>query len=296
MILAERVYVAVMKLVLVAIVKNEGHVLPRLLSSVDGLVDDYCIVDTGSTDDTIDVLETHGIAPHRRNWVSFGHNLSEAFSLAKDRGDWLLRLDADMTVDYHPNLRQWLQTAASADIYNVPLVEDGTTWRLPLLVRGGIEWKYVGATHEYLDCGDRSRFDLAGLTVTHHADGSNRGDKFQRDIKLLREGVAKGDARAIFYTAESLRCLGRHDEASELFWRRANMGGWEEEAWFAHYMSGVCLLSVDHDKGIERLVSAYERRPHRAEPLQRIIEWCEQNKSSSTSDELFVELTAYNSN
>lgn len=285
-----------MILTMVSIVKNEEDAIPRLLDSVSGFVDNYCIVDTGSTDSTVEVLEDYGIVPHRRKWVSFGHNLTEAFSLAKDRGDWLLRLDADMTVDYHPNLRQWLESGASADIYDVPLVEGATTWRLPLLVRGGMEWRYVGPTHEYLDCGDHSRFDLTGLTITHHADGANRADKFQRDIDFLSDGVEEGDARAIFYTAESLRCLGRLDEAAELFWRRAKMGGWEEEAWFSHYMSGVCLLSVDSSRGMERLVSAYERRPHRAEPLQRIIEWCEQYKSSGTSDKLFVESTAYNSN
>ena len=285
-----------MILTMVSIVKNEEDAIPRLLDSVSGFVDNYCIVDTGSTDSTVEVLEDYGIVPHRRKWVSFGHNLTEAFSLAKDRGDWLLRLDADMTVEAHPGLKNWLRDEACADGYNVELCESGTSWRLPLLVRGGLDWRYVGPTHEYLDAEGRSFRDLVGLKVNHHADGTNRAEKFERDIALLAESVKRGDARSIFYTAESLRCLGRLDEAAELFWRRAKMGGWEEEAWFSHYMSGVCLLSVDSSRGMERLVSAYERRPHRAEPLQRIIEWCEQYKSSGTSDKLFVESTAYNSN
>ena len=40
------------------IMKNEGPILPRLFESVQGFVSEYCIVDTGSTDDTIDVLKS----------------------------------------------------------------------------------------------------------------------------------------------------------------------------------------------------------------------------------------------
>lgn len=284
-----------MILTMVSIMKNEEDAIPRLLDSVSGFVDNYCIVDTGSTDSTVEVLEDYGIVPHRRKWVSFGHNLTEAFSLAKDRGDWLLRLDADMTVDYHPNLRQWLESGASADIYDVPLVEGATTWRLPLLVRGGMEWRYVGPTHEYLDCGDHSRFDLTGLTITHHADGANRADKFERDIALLAEGVKRGDARSIFYTAESLRCLGMIPEAVEMFDRRARlMGSWEEEAWYAEYRAGVCMLDIDPEDGIKRLLAAHNRRPSRAEPLFAIENWCSQHRTRALSqDALFVEQSAY---
>ena len=43
---------------LAMIIKNEGPILPRLFESVQGFVSEYCIVDTGSTDDTIDVLRS----------------------------------------------------------------------------------------------------------------------------------------------------------------------------------------------------------------------------------------------
>jgi glycosyltransferase involved in cell wall biosynthesis len=280
---------------LVSIVKNEEEALPRLLDSVKDLIDNYCIVDTGSTDDTVDVLESYGIAPHRREWVSFGHNLTEAFSLAKDRGNWLLRLDADMTVEYHPGLKNWLSTDACADGYNVELVEAGTSWRLPLLVRGGLEWNYVGPTHEYLDADNRSFRDLVGLKVLHHADGTNRAEKFERDIALLAEGVEQGDARSIFYTAESLRCLGMLPEAVEMFDRRSSMvGTWEEEAWYAEYRAGVCMLDIDPEDGFKRLLAAHNRRPSRAESLFAIENWCSKHRTRTLSqDALFVEQSAY---
>ncbi len=282
-----------MTVTLVSIVKDEEAALPRLLESVKDLIDNYCIVDTGSTDGTVEILEDYGIAPHRRPWVSFGHNLTEALALAK--GDWLLRLDADMTIESHPNLKSWLDSDATADAYNVQLTEVNTSWRLPLLVRGGLEWRYVGATHEYLDTTGRSVRDLVGLNVTHWADGTNRKDKFQRDIDLLVEGVEKNDPRSIFYTAESLRCLGRLEEASEMFDRRATMTGtWEEEAWYAEYRSGVCMLEIDPEDGIQRLLRAHSRRPSRSEPLFAIENWCSRNRTRVLpQDSLFVEQSAY---
>lgn len=284
-----------MSVTLVSIVKNEEAALPRLLDSVKDLIDNYCIVDTGSTDGTVEVLEDHGIAPHRREWVSFGHNLTEAFALAKDRGNWLLRLDADMTIEAHPGLKDWLRDEACADGYNVELCESGTSWRLPLLVRGGLDWRYVGPTHEYLDADGRSFRDLMGLKVIHHADGTNRAEKFERDIALLAEGVERGDARSIFYTAESLRCLGMVPEAVEMFDRRSSMvGTWEEEAWYAAYRAGVCMLDIDPEDGIKRLLAAHHRRPSRAESLFAIENWCSSRRVRVLpQDVLFVEWDSY---
>ena len=45
------------KICLNMIVKNESAILRRLLESVLPLIDSYCICDTGSTDDTIEIKE-----------------------------------------------------------------------------------------------------------------------------------------------------------------------------------------------------------------------------------------------
>jgi hypothetical protein len=42
---------------LAMIMKNEGPILPRLFESIKGFVSEYCVMDTGSTDDTVEVLK-----------------------------------------------------------------------------------------------------------------------------------------------------------------------------------------------------------------------------------------------
>lgn len=82
------------QLSLAMIVRDEAHHLPELLGRVLPHVDEAVVVDTGSTDRTLDVLREHGIEPIEIEWPgSFATARNEA--LARCRGEWILALDAD---------------------------------------------------------------------------------------------------------------------------------------------------------------------------------------------------------
>ena len=44
------------KLILTQIMKDESHVAKRMLDSIKNIVDGICVVDTGSTDDSIEIV------------------------------------------------------------------------------------------------------------------------------------------------------------------------------------------------------------------------------------------------
>src|SRR5580765_5832102 len=84
-----------MKICLNAIVRDEAHVLRRALDSAKPFVDNFCIVDTGSTDGTQEIIKEYGTL-YERPWVDFGHNRQEALELArKESCEYIIFLDAD---------------------------------------------------------------------------------------------------------------------------------------------------------------------------------------------------------
>src|SRR5689334_24368210 len=92
------------------IVRDEAAVIERCLQSVRGLIQTWVICDTGSTDRTTeliaDALEGIPGELHQCGWVDFGHNRTDLMERAYGKADYLLLIDADMTITYeHARLR-----------------------------------------------------------------------------------------------------------------------------------------------------------------------------------------------
>lgn len=86
-----------MSLSLCMIVKDEAANLPRCLESVQGLVDELVILDTGSTDETLAIATRYGAKVDRITWQD-DFAAARNQTLARATGDWILVLDADETV------------------------------------------------------------------------------------------------------------------------------------------------------------------------------------------------------
>jgi glycosyltransferase involved in cell wall biosynthesis/protein tyrosine/serine phosphatase len=85
-----------MKLSVVIITKNEQDDLPRALASVH-FADEVVVVDSGSTDKTVEIALAHGARVVTADWLGFGPQKNLAVSEAS--GDWVLSLDADEWLD-----------------------------------------------------------------------------------------------------------------------------------------------------------------------------------------------------
>ncbi|MGN9774846.1 glycosyltransferase [Micromonospora sp. H33] len=249
------------------IVKNEARVIERCLKSVRGLVDTWVISDTGSTDGTQRLIRsTLDYIPgelYEEPWVNFGYNRSLNIAHARGRAEYLLLLDADLVVR-----QDGLLPPLTADAYM--LRHEGTTeYRVKRLVRGDLPWQYEGVTHEYLTCdGPDRQENIDALVIEDHADGGSRHDKFERDAKLLSAELERDpdNPRNVFYLAQTMRDMGRISEAITLYERRAQMGGWAEEVYYALLQSGVLRAeSNDWPGAMDTLTRAWEARPQRLE-------------------------------
>lgn len=269
---------------LVMIVKNESKVITRCLDSVKDYIDYWVICDTGSTDNTKNIIMEYFEKTklpgelHQHQWKNFGHNRSLAVQAAKGKSDYSLLLDADFIfIPKDKNFKQNL----SADGYQIKY-EGDLDYRQMLFVKASLDWKYVGVTHEYITCGKQVNFqNLDAFTIHHKCDGGSRSDKFTRDIHLLTEGLKKEpeNSRYMFYLAQSYKDIKDYDNAIKWYQKRVEKGGWPEEVYYSIYQKGACMImrGDKFDDYKETLLQAYKFRPTRLEALYEVVHHCRMN-------------------
>lgn len=250
------------------------------------LCSSYTIIDTGISRATRKAVEkavrniSGEIIDHP--FDGSGPSFTRALNAAQGQADWLLHMHSDEVAAPYENLGSWLATDPSphTDIWMVEISNPHLTHRLPRLLRGNQEWRYVGEAHEYLEYDHSRARALNGESLTLHHHGSYNPEKFEFVLAALSAGRQAGEPRATFYSAEALRDLGRTQEAIVAYRERVAQGGWEEERWYAAFQAAK--LSGD----VEELLFVHRQRPHRHEPLAaaaRII------AARGSDDVLFVE-------
>jgi tetratricopeptide (TPR) repeat protein len=246
-----------------------------------------------------------------RPWRNFGHNRSEALELARGKADYLLFIDADETLGTEPGAA-W--PALREPAYSLETRYGELRYDRVSLVDTRLPWRWNGVLHEYLDAGHPvAQPRIPGFWIDVRAEGARSRDpaKFDKDAAVLEAALADepDNARYMFYLAQSYRDAGKLDLARQWYEKRASMGGWEEEAWYARYQVARLteLLGDESSRVASAYLRAYEARPARAEPLVALArffrgrqEWNSAYLFANAAravamppDRLFVDATAY---
>ncbi len=259
------------------IVKDEAHIIRQTLESVCEYIDDFVIVDTGSTDATVEVVDDFMRRAEipgttlRRPWKDFGHNRSEALELARHHSisDYFWVIDADDIVVGTPDIAN-----LKADAYRMRYGPSFEYWRLQLFARSK-PWRYRGVLHEYPACeGETVTGSIGGdyHVVSRRLGGrSQRSDKYLRDAQTL-EAALRGEpdsTRYAFYLAQSYFDAGLLDNARRCYRDRIDMGGWDQELFYSRYRVAQCLdrLGAPWQEVRNAYLETAEVHPDRAEPL-----------------------------
>lgn len=308
-----------MKFVLILMVRNESKILERCMKSVEDFIDAFCVHDTGSTDNTVDIanefVKTRKGCVTASAWKNFGHNRSLSFKAAqdfvRDSLNWNLAetygllLDADMVFSVGTLKEQPLTEIG----YSIIQKNGNLEYPNCRLVRMDYNWVCRGVTHEYWD-GPTKALPKSICFIDDRNDGGCKSDKFERDARLLEEGLAQepDNARYMFYLAQTYHSLGRWEESKAMYKKRFKAGGWFEEQWYSLYMIAQCYLSLKNPiKFEEYMMKAYEFRPQRAESLYKLAKYFREKGDTYkayhyiqkgkaiplTTDSLFIEKDVY---
>ena len=100
------------------ITKNEEANLARTLASVS-FADEIVVVDSGSTDRTVEIARSFNAAVYEEPWLGFAAAKNSA--IAKCTGAWVLSLDADeeLTAELQQQIRALLPTNPTAEAYYI---------------------------------------------------------------------------------------------------------------------------------------------------------------------------------
>jgi tetratricopeptide (TPR) repeat protein len=256
------------------IVKNEVEFLARCVASVRDVVDYWVICDTGSTDGTQDLVrrEMAGVPGElfEHEWVDFGTNRTRSMQLARGKADYLLVIDADTALE----VEQGALDALTADAYALCHLDDVSRGYRTCLVRGDFDWRYVGAVRTYIDSSHLYSVELLdGVRIRSGSIGGVRNGRYQHELKLLERAREQDPAnsRTVFYLAQNNRYLGNVDAAIEMYDLRVDMGGWDEEVFFAMLQAAVLRAEQgEWPAAMAGLVAAWEFRPSRMEPLYEL--------------------------
>ncbi|HEY1171408.1 MAG TPA: glycosyltransferase family 29 protein [Verrucomicrobiae bacterium] len=181
------------------ITRNEERFLKQCLESVKDLAWQIVVMDTGSTDKTVEIAKSFGAEVYHTTWQN---DFSAARNAAMEyvRGDWVLSLDADeeLLPEAKATLRKEIQSG-DAIAYRLPIIdigrEDEGCSYIPRLFRNAHGLFYVSRVHEQIFSSVEVRRrqwsmenKLSTAAIRHHGYQEqivrNR-EKSARNLKLL---------------------------------------------------------------------------------------------------------------
>jgi glycosyltransferase involved in cell wall biosynthesis len=218
------------------IVRDEAEFLDACLASLHSVVDEIVVVDTGSSDDSVEVARRHGAVVGFEPWAEdFSTPRNTSLGLAS--GDWILYIDADERVRAgdHSAVRQLLADDTEHVSLRVPFVArvNWTPYREFRLWRHRPDIRFTGAIHESivqavtgvaqadgLRIGDLDRLTDAPLVIEHFGYEGDQSHKHVRNEPMLRAALATHPERIFLYDhlARTYEDLG-HDERARATWR-----------------------------------------------------------------------------
>lgn len=283
------------------IIKNEEKIIERLLNSVIDIIDFFVIVDTGSNDNTINIIKDFfskynikGILA-KKEFVDFQYNRNYALNLCKGLSDYILLLDADMIL----KVKDFDKNKLDKDAYQIIQEDNRFSYQNIRLIKNNDNFFYFGRTHEVIQSKNNVNVGVLSKDVIYIddiTDGFNKDNKLERDLKLLKLDIKEypNIDRFKFYIANTYFNLELFELAEKFYKQRIELRGWDEEIWYCYYKLGIInIINKDYDKAIINFLNAYNYNIKRIENLYYLVKVYTMLKMDNLA-KLYIDKIYYN--
>lgn len=285
------------------IVKNESKIIKETLSNILNYIDYWIISDTGSTDNTVEIIENYFKELNIKGkifydkWVDFGTNrtiaLRHALNNSKDFGyDYIFIMDAD---DIIKGELIWPENM-DADCYYLKFGCTFTYLRQQVFSCAS-NWRYRGVVHEYPECIGKTNIIIKKIDSNYYIESRRLGNRNLDPNKYLNDALKMEKAlelnsdpdlktRYLFYIAQSYWDYGDYFKSLEWYKKRVKSNGWIEEIYYSLIRIGECMikLNFEHDSIVKTFLNAISLIKERPESYFNLACYFEK-KSEKELDE-----------
>lgn len=270
---------------LLIMVKNAGETFPNVLNKNKKFTDRCCILDTGSTDNTIQNIETHladvKYELYREPFINFRDSRNRCLQLAGQKCFFNIMLD-DTYVLEGEGLRPFLYMARGDDYFDsfsLYIKDVDITYSSNRITKSYKELKYVHLLHEVIENNVNGAIpqDVAVIydRVNPYMTARTKTRK-EYDLQMLFQDLEENptEPRTLYYIAETYLVLQDYPKALEYYRKRSDVrSGYNEEVQDSLYKVGVLseqFLGVEWEKCHQMYLDCFNYDLSRAESLYLI--------------------------
>jgi len=218
---------------LTMIVKNAGEKFEEVLTRNLPIIDRWTILDTGSTDCTIDIIKKVLVDKkkgdlYQEPFIDFGTSRNRCLELAGDSCKYKLMLDDTYVIE--GELRDFLEVTRGdqySDSFSLYISSDDVQYCSNRVTKTTSNLKYIYKIHEVIQMENNVNVCIPiekARIFDIRADYMEKRtmDRKEYDLKLLFEMVEElpNDPRHLYYIGQTYNLLKKYDLAFEYFMKR----------------------------------------------------------------------------
>ena len=268
------------------IVRNEEATIRAVLTDAAQVCDELIVVDTGSTDSTVEIARECGAQVFEFEWID-DFSAARNYSFQHCTGEWILWLDADdrippLAQEGFASLKARIESGEDIDGVMIPYRRHFSetdpeictySFDRERVLRRAANHVWLGPVHEVIALGYGRSIRWPDAWVEHRPLPESWDRKVDRNLRILERAVADGDRspRTLFYYANEVRHHKRWDEALAVYRDYVEVSDLVWEKYSALLSMADCATVLEHHNlRIHVLLEAVSVDSSRAEAFNQL--------------------------